>query len=426
MTDIDPELRRLADAIEQSHESWLLLGRAGTGKTTLLRLLRKHSRKSIAFLAPTGVAALNIGGETLHSFFRFKPPFEYLQPRKLWGNALRELECVVIDEISMVSPQLLDAVDQSLRLNGPRRDRPFGGVQMILVGDLYQLPPVENKPPAEPGPELVEYDSPYFFSAKVLERWTPRLHELQRIYRQTNIEFLDLLQAVREGQLSDRHWNLLNSRVEPDAIDPESDEYLVLTTTNWRVQQLNDRYLQALPGELQTYAAYRDGDFPVQHVNVESELRLKEGAQIMFVRNKTGSWQNGTLGRVVGLEAEKITVEVPGTDKPDYLEVPYEKWEAYRMDFDAEEGRWKPKVRGSLWQLPVRLARAITIHKSQGKTYDKAAIDLGSGAFAHGQLYVALSRCRTLENVVLTRPVRETDLIVDPRVREWMQQVGVD
>ncbi len=426
MANVDPKLRHLAAAIEQSNESWLILGRAGTGKTTLLRLLRRNSRKNIAFLAPTGMAALNIGGETLHSFFRFKPPFQYLQPCKLRGNALRELECVVIDEISMVSPQLLDAVDQSLRLNGPRRDRPFGGVQMILVGDLFQLPPVENKPSDEPGPELLEYHSPFFFSARVFQNWTPRLHELKRIYRQTDSDFLDLLQAVRVGQLAPSHWELLNSRVEPAAIDPQSDEYLVLTTTNWQAQRLNSYYLNALPGKVQTYPARLEGDFPVQHANVDTDLHLKEGAQVMFVRNKTGSWQNGTLGRVIDLDVDKITVEVPRTPKPEYLEVDYEKWEAYRMDYNSEEGRWKPKVRGALWQLPVRLARAITIHKSQGKTYERAAIDLGSGAFAHGQLYVALSRCRALQNLVLTRPVRETDLIVDLRIREWMLSVGID
>lgn len=429
--DIAPELQELADQIDRSRESWLVMGRAGTGKSTLLRLLRKKCRddegKSMVFLAPTGVAAINVGGATIHSFFRFQPPFEYLQPKKLWGSPMRELETIVIDEISMVSPQLLDAVDQALRINGPRRDKPFGGVQMILVGDLYQLPPVVTDAPAdEPGPEVVQYETPYFFSAKVLENWTPRLHELEKVYRQTDAQFLDLLQAVRQGNMQPAHWDLLNERVQPWAIDPESDEYLALTTTNRRAQQLNDAYLRALPGAQRVYTAQLSGDFPASSLPNEESLVLKEGAQVMFIRNKAGLWQNGTIGRVFDLDEDKITVRVDGPDGGALHEVEPEKWEAYRMNFDRDSGRWRPKTRGAFKQLPVRLARAITIHKSQGKTYDRAAIDLDSGAFAHGQLYVALSRCRTLENIALARPVRESDIVVDERVRDWMDGLGVD
>ncbi|HRR07715.1 MAG TPA: AAA family ATPase [Rhodothermales bacterium] len=398
--------------MEHTKEPVFITGRAGTGKSTLLQYFRKSTAKRIAILAPTGLAAINVNGQTIHSFFRL--PSRMITDdaiKRIWGNqVIRKIDTLVIDEVSMVRADLMDGIHKALQINR-KNDLLFGGVQVVFFGDLFQLPPVVSR--AEESLMQAHYSSPYFFSAKVFQEVKPIQIELTTVHRQKEEAFLELLNQVREDRLSEWGLGRLNERV---IIKKPPDDYLVLTTVNDKARRINEERLKSLGGPPFTYVAHTDGDFNERDFPTESELTLKVGARVMFLRNDPdGLFVNGTLGTVEYLHGEIIRIE---TDDGDQVEVSPEKWENMRYYFDAEENKIVSETVGTFTQYPLKLAYAITIHKSQGQTFDKVAIDLDRGAFTHGQTYVALSRCRTFEGILLTRPIRSSDVLFDPIVYE--------
>lgn len=421
--EINAEFRRALHILERTRKHLLVTGRAGTGKSTLLRYFLRSTRKKTVVLAPTGVAAVNVGGQTIHSFFGFRPDVTPdTVPRVVLPgdreSVYRKLELIVIDEVSMVRADLLDCVDRFLRLNGPRRNRPFGGVQMAFFGDLYQLPPVVTGPERRALGAL--YETPYFYSAHALQGVDLELVELEKVYRQTDPVFLEILGAIRDGTVTDGHLDVLNRRCVPD-FEPAPDElYVQLTTTNQLAQATNRAQLAKLPGRLHPFEGLLEGEFGHDHAPAPLRLELKVGAQVMLVNNDPeGRWVNGTVGRVAEVlgPSDDPLVVVELEDGTQAEVVPY-TWELF--SFYVEGGQLRSRVVGRYTQLPLMLAWAVTIHKSQGKTFDRVVIDVGRGAFAPGQVYVALSRCRTLEGIVLKRPITRKHVWVDYRIVKFL------
>ncbi len=421
--DLNPEFQRALHLLERTRKHVLVTGRAGTGKSTLLRYFLDTTRKRAVVLAPTGVAAVNVGGQTIHSFFGFRPDVTPDRVSRLLtpehrDTVYRKVELIVIDEVSMVRADLLDCVDRFLRLNGPRRNRPFGGVQMAFFGDLYQLPPVVTGPERKALSAL--YETPYFYSARALQDVELELVELEKVYRQTDPVFLDILGAIRDGTVTDEHLAVLNRRHVPD-FEPGPDElYVQLTTTNQLAQATNRAQLAKLRGRLHVFEGVLQGEFGGDHAPAPLRLELKAGAQVMMVNNDPeGRWVNGTLARVVEVvdapDEPVVVVELEGGAQ---AEVVRYTWELF--SFYVQDGQLRSRVVGRYTQLPLTLAWAVTIHKSQGKTFDRVVIDVGRGAFAPGQVYVALSRCRTLEGIVLKRPIRRKHVWVDYRIVRFL------
>ncbi len=420
--ELNADFQYALNAIEKENRYLFITGRAGTGKSTLLQLFRNTTRRKTVVLAPTGIAALNVGGQTIHSFFGFPPRFLSLndikkrRDRRLYQN----LEVLVIDEISMVRADLLDNIDYFLRLNR-ENNAPFGGVQVVFFGDLFQLPPVIASE-AEQALFQLQYASPYFFSAKVMQTFKVETIELQKVYRQENRHFLRLLEAVRLNRIEYDTLEELNSRYLPDF--QAQDFYITLCARNSRADTINRQELDRIPLPAQSYAATVTGEFNPNFYPTDAILRLKLSAQVMFVKNDPKrQFVNGTIGKVVKLEADAITIMVEENDQRRYVEVEPLDWEIlrYRQSITAPDAI-ETEVIGTFQQYPLRLAWAITIHKSQGKTFDKVIIDLDSGAFEHGQTYVALSRCRTLEGIVLKQPIRPKDILTDERIVEFYEQ----
>ena len=421
--ELNPEFEKALELLEHTRRHVLVTGRAGTGKSTLLRYFLQRTRKRAVVLAPTGVAAVNVGGQTIHSFFGFRPDVTPDQVPRLVPAGGREgvykkLQMIVVDEVSMVRADLLDCVDRFLRLHGPRPHRPFGGVQMAFFGDLYQLPPVVTGPERK-ALEAV-YETPYFYSARALQEVDLELVELEKVYRQTDRDFLEILGAIRNGTVADEHLALLNTRCLPEFEPGPEELYVQLTTTNRLAQAVNRAQLQKLPGRLARFEGVLQGEFGHDHAPAPLQLELKVGAQVMLVNNDPeGRWVNGTLGRVLefpeGEEEPLVVVELEGGEVAEV--VPY-TWELF--SFSVEDGELRSRVVGRYTQLPLMLAWAVTIHKSQGKTFDRVVIDVGHGAFAPGQVYVALSRCRTLEGVVLRRPIARKHVWVDYRIVQFL------
>ncbi|MEY3050608.1 MAG: hypothetical protein RLY31_393 [Bacteroidota bacterium] len=430
---------QVLDLLESGEESVFLTGKAGTGKSTLLQLYRRTTRRRMVILAPTGMAALQVGGQTVHSFFGFPPRFLAAQDirRRRQLQWISQLETIVIDEVSMLRADVMDAVDVSLRLH--REDpRPFGGVQMVFVGDLFQLPPVVAGPEEKYLFQSV-YDSPYFFSARAYRRLHPVMHELRTVFRQESRHFLRLLDAVRTNTADADDLEALNERyqqvpaVAADSDGPESQD-IVLCSINAKADRINQERLAALPGQPQVYPAKVEGDFDPRLFPTDGKLVLKEGAQVMFVRNDPdGQFVNGTLGVVRQIGPDEIWVRTAEGALPGSIDIRVgpATWEIlrYRAVDERAEGssrdgtlRIETEVVGSFVQYPLRLAWAITIHKSQGKTFDRMVIDLDRGAFAHGQVYVALSRCRTLEGIRLLQPLRPSDIRTDEKVVDFYDQ----
>ncbi len=404
--------------IESGEPFVFVTGRAGTGKSTFIRSLMTMTKKRFAVVAPTGVAALNAGGQTIHSFFRFRPgPIDLNAILRQRSRRLYEkLELLIIDEISMVRADLMDGVERFLRMNGPDPELPFGGIQIVAVGDLYQLPPVVSDPEEmRMFGEL--YASEYFFSAHCLRREPMAVVELGKIYRQNEAMFIDLLNRIREGVDIERAIDELNRA----CLKPGADDGVTLAATNMIADRLNAMKLAALPGDEHTYLATVEGEFDLRkNLPAPSELTLKPGAQVMFTRNDPDKrWVNGTLAVVRRLLGDRIEVAVSTPDGDQYFDVERVSWDSVRYTFDDKEARIRADVIGSYNQLPLIPAWAITVHKSQGKTLDNVTIDLGSGAFAHGQVYVALSRCRAIENIRFKRPLKASDVRFDPRVKEF-------
>ncbi len=425
---LNADFRYVLDALEKGNKSMFITGRAGTGKSTLLQLFRNTTRKKTAVLAPTGVAALNVHGQTIHSFFGFPPRIVTPQEagrkvsRKDKLRIYRSLETLVIDEISMVRADILDGINRFLQVNRENLN-PFGGVQLVLFGDPFQLPPVVTNDPVERAYFSDYYDTPYFFSAKVFQEagLDMEMIELGHVYRQESRHFLRLLEAVRINELDYDDLEDLNVRWAPDFSDTEG--YITLTSRNATADRINQTALQRLEGKEQIYIATVQGQFDPGLYPTESALKLRVGAQVMFVKNDLEkNYVNGTIGKVIDLTPEKVKVEVEApAGKKRVIDVLPQEWEIIRYK-SADTGAIETESIGSFRQYPLKLAWAITIHKSQGKTFDRVLIDLGKGAFEHGQLYVALSRCRTLEGIILREPLRNQDVITDERVVDFFSR----
>jgi ATP-dependent exoDNAse (exonuclease V) alpha subunit len=402
-----------------------ITGKAGTGKSTLLRYFRAHTDKKLVVLAPTGVAALNVEGETIHSFFRFKPgvtPDKVRRARKQDADLYKALEVIVIDEASMVRADLMDCVDAFMRINGPQPGRPFGGAQLALFGDLYQLPPVVTSAEREIFSSF--YPGPYFFNANVFKTAGLEYIELEKIYRQKDQGFIDILNAIRNNTIRAPQLEALNRRVGADVEKDGRGLTVRLLTTNADAAEINNEKLRSLDGRGHVYKAEISGEFTRDAYPADDELHLKAGAQVMMLNNDPdGRWVNGTVAHV-----QDIMKGPPGEEDvihvrlPDGLVEPVEPnaWELFHFTLDKEAGKIKAETAGTFRQYPLKLAWGITIHKSQGKTFERAVIDLGRRAFAAGQTYVALSRCVSLEGLSLARPVRPSDVMTDWRIVRYV------
>jgi ATP-dependent DNA helicase PIF1 len=424
LDDSNKEFTKALDLMENSSEHLFITGEAGTGKSTLLKHFVSNTTKDVVVLAPTGLAAINARGQTIHKFCLLPPRFvmpEDVQTTKnpVQKKLIQEVKTIIIDEVSMVRADQMDAIDRFLRLNR-RKNIPFGGVQMIFVGDLFQLPPVVRSDESSFFTQL--YLSPYFFSSQAFQNLDIHYIELLKNYRQSeDHDFLKLLSQVKRGQLSREILETINSRFTNE---PEEDHglYINLASTNQIALEINTQKLNLLPGKAFEYDSELTGDFQERDCPAESVLSLKQYAQIMFVRNDTlGRWVNGTMGVIEDLGDKKITVRL---ETGHVYEVEKEKWENLRFVFNEDENKVESKVVGSMKQYPLKLAWAVTIHKSQGQTFDRIMIDLGRGAFSHGQTYVALSRSRTLEGIRLKKRIMHSDFIVDKRVVEFMNGVN--
>ena len=424
--NVNNELKTAWEFVEKTGKSVFLTGKAGTGKTTFLREVVASSSKRVVVVAPTGIAAINAGGVTIHSFFQL-PLHPYIPGVKIESkfafskekrSIIKTIDVLIIDEISMVRSDLLDAVDSVLR-RFRDRTRPFGGVQLLMIGDLQQLTPVVTDEEAE----LLShyYTTPYFFGSHALEKTDYVTIELKQIYRQQDESFVSILNEVRSGRPSQQAINSLNERYIP-SFAPDPDEgYIRLTTHNNTANAYNQQQLDQIDDLLYRFDAEISGNFPEYSYPTEVQLELKKGAQVMFVKNDPSSekrYYNGKIGHVVEIVDDIILVQCPGDDEPVVVE--QLEWENSKYVINEQTQEMETEVQGVFRQYPLRLAWAITIHKSQGLTFDKAIID-AAASFASGQVYVALSRCRTLEGMVLATPLRQSAVMTDLRVEDYIE-----
>ena len=420
------ELRTAWEFVEKTGKSVFLTGKAGTGKTTFLKKVVAESKKRVVVVAPTGIAAINAGGVTIHSFFQL-PLHPFIPGMKIESkfafskekrSIIKTIDILVIDEISMVRCDLLDAIDSVLR-RFRNRNKPFGGVQLLMIGDLQQLSPVVTDDDVRFLSQY--YPSPYFFGSRALSMVDYVTIELKEVYRQQDLEFISILNAVRSGRPSLEIIKALNSRYDPDFV-PSSDEgYIRLTTHNSIADEYNARQLSLIDEPAHCFDADISGNFPESSYPVDFRLELKAGAQVMFVKNDPSSdkrYYNGKIGIVTDFCEEYILVQCPGEDEK--IAVETLEWENSRYVINEQTQELDSEVIGVFRQYPLRLAWSITIHKSQGLTFDKAIIDAAS-SFASGQVYVALSRCRTLEGMVLATPLRQDSVITDLRVEDYIE-----
>jgi len=419
-----PAFTRVLSAVVDDRVSLFLTGDAGTGKSTLLRRLLEESRardRCVAVLAPTGCAAVNVGGQTIHSFFsippRFIAPQEPIHPRN--RQFLRDLDTLFIDEVSMVRSDIMAAVDRALRNARREYGSPFGGLQVVLVGDLAQLPPVVTKD--EAAFFGVEYPGPYFFQTGDFPRTHFFLVELQDPFRHQDERFREILANLRSNALTPADLAELNQRVDERSDFAFRNSTVTLTGKNNAANDINSVMLDHLPSQSVTFEAVVEGTFPESFYPVDDLLLLKPDAKIMMARNDAAQrWVNGTLGRAAQVEPGRVQVEIDGSL---HLVEP-EKWDNIRYQYDPATRKITHEVIGTFAQLPIRLAWAMTIHKSQGQTLDRAHLEMRHRAFAHGQTYVALSRCRTLAGLTMARPLRHSDIIVDSAAmgyRDYLQ-----
>ncbi|MCB0736819.1 MAG: AAA family ATPase [Bacteroidetes bacterium] len=424
-TSNEPFLRALF-FLEYSTRSVFITGKAGTGKSTLVKLFKTYTKKKVVILAPTGIAAINVGGQTIHSFFKF--PTRPILPgdreiRRFRHDSeemqlLQSADVILIDEISMVRADLLDAIHQSLCINLGNTKAAFGGKQMVFIGDPFQLPPVVTKEDQDIMAFL--YPTPYFFNAYSFNRRFIEMIELEKVYRQNDLAYLELLNKMRQSQSGWDDINALNKRYFPNYNPGPNDYVITLCTTNANAKRINENQLAQLDTKEFTYKGEIDGNYPTSGLPTEQKLALKVGAQVMFIRNdQNGKWVNGTIARITDLTNHSIDVLLE--DGQTYRVEPHE-WENKKYTWDLEKRKIEQEVLGTFTQFPLKLAWAITIHKSQGLTFEKAVIDLGRGAFAHGQFYVALSRCRSFAGLALKQRAHLNDIIVDPIVNKAHQK----
>ena len=424
-TKTNEELRIAWDFVEHTGRSIFLTGKAGTGKTTFLKTVVEQSKKRTIVVAPTGVAAINAGGMTIHSFFQlpFTPyvPNARIQSKFDFGKEKRRiiasLDLLIIDEISMVRSDLLDAIDSVLRRY---RDhyKPFGGVQLLMIGDLQQLTPVVT--PEDEALLKPYYDTPYFFGSKALQQIEYVTILLSQVFRQEDKAFLDVLNHIREAHPTTNDIATLNQRCQPAFIPKQGEGYIRLTTHNYLADNYNENELKKLPGHSYTFQAQIEGNFPEYSYPTSEVLTLKEGAQVMFVKNDPSGehrYYNGRIGEIVEISENRVCVLCAGDAEG--IEVEPLEWENAQYQLNPETRVIESKVQGTFRQLPLRLAWAITIHKSQGLTFERAIIDANL-SFAPGQVYVALSRCKTLEGMVLSQPIEARAIIADKRVEDYI------
>ena len=434
--------------VNHTNRNIFLTGKAGTGKTTFLKYIQQHSYKKMAVAAPTGVAAMNAGGTTLHALF-WLPFGLYIEDyelawndddshiynrRRLFGKVkltkqrralLQEIDLLVIDEVSMLRADTLDAIDAILK-NVRRDARPFGGVQVLFIGDMYQLPPVVKD--RERGIMGQYYPSPFFFDAKVLRESPPVLLELKKIYRQSEQTFIDILNDIRNNCCTPQQLDVLNSYYKQDFMPPADEAYITLTSHNHRADTINKRELDTLAGKISALKAKVSNDFPESLYPAEMELTLKMGAQVMFIRNDSGDerrYYNGKIGYVKHIDSGGDSLIVEFKDGSDSVEVKREEWENIRYNYDKSQDKIEEEVLGTFAQFPLRLAWAITIHKSQGLTFDRAIIDAGA-SFAAGQVYVALSRLRTLDGLVLHSRISPHSIRTDQQVIRFSDNTAAE
>ncbi|MFH1098850.1 MAG: AAA family ATPase [Candidatus Uhrbacteria bacterium] len=429
--EMNPEFERSL-ALVRDGRSVFITGRAGTGKSTLLGVIRKEIAMPMVVLAPTGVAALNVLGETIHAFCKFHPGVTEKDARaaghKRHGDELiKKLRLVVIDEISMVRADLLDHLDAFFRAALDSQES-FGGKQIVMIGDCYQLPPVvksdeeayfgyKNGRPTHDS--KARYDSPWFFSAKVISKITSDLIELTKVYRQSDPAFIGLLNAVRNRTVDDTQLAHLNTRVWAGKETPEHARgAITLTATNAAADAINAAELEKLSGKVRTYHGYVVGEFGDGRLPTDERLVLKKGARVMFLANDSRHrWVNGTLGTVAAISHDGVDVRM---DDGEVVAVEPFTWNVIRSTYSKRTRTIERETIAEFTQFPLRLAWAVTIHKSQGLTFDRVFLDLGRGAFAHGQTYVALSRCRTFEGITLARPVKASDVRMDWAVVKFL------
>ncbi|MFP3833517.1 AAA family ATPase [Chryseobacterium sp. SIMBA_028] len=434
-------MEALVELLEQTNRSVFLTGKAGTGKTTFLNDFVKKTRKKHIIVAPTGIAAINAGGVTIHSLFgipfrTFVPTTELIDPnlamninelfphfkyRKDKLDLFREIELIIIDEVSMLRADLLDILDHSLR-RVRRNQFPFGGAQLLLIGDLYQLPPVVK----DDSEKILSkyYQTPFFFSAQALQRIPLITVELTKVYRQQNKEFLEILEAVRHADIRNLDFEKLNSRYKPD-FEPENETYIHLCSHNRIADHINRKKLSELQETSQFYKATIIGEFKETQYPNDETIELKVGSQIMFIRNDSSpekKFYNGKLAKISCLEENliKAVFEESGVE----FTLTKEVWEQKKYTLDVDKNI-KTEVLGSFEQYPIRLAWAVTIHKSQGLTFDRIIIDAGR-SFASGQVYVALSRCRTLEGIVLKSKISPEAIFCDPRIEKFQESTNAN
>lgn len=425
--ELTHQFEQTFELLEDTDSNVFVTGKAGTGKSTLLHYFKEKTEKEISVLAPTGVAALNVSGQTIHSFFDFGSNITLQKvgqvdesDKSLYEN----LDAIVIDEISMLRSDLLDCIDKFLRINVS--DQPFGGIQMIFFGDLYQLPPVVGRDEREVFKN--HYESPYFFSSKSLKEddFKMRLVQLDKIYRQKDEDFIDILSRIRNNSVTRKDLSRLNQHYDPE-FEPDLDEfYITLTTTNKLAYKVNSERLDRLDNEVHTYQGKIDGDFADSYLPNKKELKIKKGAQVMLLNNdKEGRWVNGSVGKVLEILIDEdfedtLIVEL---EDGEVVRVGPHTWNIHNYFFDEEDEEVKTEEIGSFTQYPVRLAWAVTIHKGQGKTFEKVIINFGNGTFAHGQAYVALSRCESLENIVLKTKIRKRDIKTDRQIHKFFSKL---
>lgn len=427
--EINEKFKEALSAVETG-KNLFITGKAGTGKSTLLKVIRDSLTQNYVVLAPTGVAAVNIGGQTIHSFFGFRPDitmekvFKKKHPRN--AEVYENFEVLIIDEISMVRADLLDCVSVFLSMHGPQKGRVFGGVQLIFIGDLYQLPPIVTYKEKEIFSEM--YVSPYFFDARAFAETNFKIIELTKIYRQTEEEFVNILNAVRNKTVDDELLYLLNKNVDFN-FDPDPNEgYIELVTINTKAQEINYKRLKELKGKMYSYEGEISGEFDERSYPAPHILDLKEGAQVMLTSNdQQGRWFNGSVGIIEKIESDSegnsIFVKL---ENGQTYEIESNKWEMYKFSYDRLSQKINSEVAGSFTQYPLMLSWAVTIHKSQGKTFNKVIVDMGTGAFAHGQTYVALSRCTTLSGLVLRVPIEKRHILLDYRVVTFLNNYNFD